>query len=94
MQHQHADFRPNDHSRAFFRRIADRVIFETRDAMFASGTDVGPHVRVPFSGGQVSAFKAGNRVRFEVIAANGSFADFHSGEASRAMASMMADSFN
>jgi hypothetical protein len=77
--------------RALHRRIADRHIARARSEMIASGEDIGPHIRIPMSdGARIAAFRSSDRIRFEVIAIDGSYAtDLNSGEAGRLIADLI-----
>lgn len=71
-----------------------RTLEHARDAMLSKSASVGPHVRVPFLSDQVAAFREGDRVRFEVVHADGSFtSDLTFGAATRLLARAVDESF-
>ena len=58
-----------------FTRAA-RILERARDGLVSSGADVGPHVATR-DGGLVGAFRhESGRIRFEIIEADGHFAEF------------------
>lgn len=72
---------------------ASKAVEHARDSLVASGQAVGPHVEIPFAGGQVAAYRAGDRISYEVIGADGSFASHTSGGAARTIAHLIAARF-
>jgi hypothetical protein len=78
---------------SFDFRIAARILEQTRDALVSSGADVGPHISTR-DGGRVAAFRhESGRIRFEIIEANGHFAEFTFAGATRNIAAKIAATF-